>query len=175
MNVEALGNCHSLKIGLSLGFSFMNLDYALSLMNDLPVLIQSELEVPSYAHPGDAGCDLRSSHAAVIQPGERVSVSTGISIAIPDGYVGLVHSRSGLAANHGVIVLNSPGTVDAGYRGEIRVTLLNTDSSRAFEIEPGDRIAQLLFQKVESARFIQVDVLPGTDRGDRGFGSTGTK
>lgn len=131
--------------------------------------------MPVYAHPGDAGCDLRSSHAATIEPGERLTVSTGISIAIPAGYVGLVHSRSGLAANHGVVVLNSPGTVDAGYRGEIRVTLLNTDKSKAFEVQPGDRIAQLLVQRVERAHFIEVDILPETERGQQGFGSTGTK
>lgn len=131
--------------------------------------------MPVYAHPGDAGCDLRSSHAATIEPGERLTVSTGISIAIPAGYVGLVHSRSGLAANHGVVVLNSPGTVDAGYRGEIRVTLLNTNKSKAFEVQPGDRIAQLLVQRVERARFIEVDILPETERGQQGFGSTGTK
>jgi len=144
-------------------------------MNDLPILINSTNGVPVYAHPGDAGCDLRSSHAATIEPGERLTVSTGISIAIPAGYVGLVHSRSGLAANHGVVVLNSPGTVDAGYRGEIRVTLLNTDKSKAFEVQPGDRIAQLLVQRVERARFIEVDILPETERGQQGFGSTGTK
>ena len=144
-------------------------------MNDLPILIKSTNGVPVYAHPGDAGCDLRSSHAATIEPGERLTVSTGISIAIPAGYVGLVHSRSGLAANHGVVVLNSPGTVDAGYRGEIRVTLLNTDKSNAFEVQPGDRIAQLLVQRVESAHFIDVDILPETERGQQGFGSTGTK
>ena len=131
--------------------------------------------MPVYAHPGDAGCDLRSSHAATIEPGERLTVSTGISIAIPAGYVGLVHSRSGLAANHGVVVLNSPGTVDAGYRGEIRVTLLNTDKSKAFEVQPGDRIAQLLVQRVERAHLIEVDILPETERGQQGFGSTGTK
>lgn len=131
--------------------------------------------MPLYAHSGDAGCDLRSSHAAIIEPGERLTVSTGISIAIPAGYVGLVHSRSGLAANHGVVVLNSPGTVDAGYRGEIRVTLLNTDKSKAFEVQPGDRIAQLLVQRVERAHFVEVDILPETERGQQGFGSTGTK
>jgi dUTP pyrophosphatase len=144
-------------------------------MNSLPILILSASGVPVYARPGDAACDLRSSHDAVIEPQQRVTVSTGISIAIPDGYVGLVHSRSGLAANHGIMVLNSPGTIDAGYRGEIRVTLLNTDTSKAFEIKSGDRIAQLLFQKVEKASFIEVDVLPGSDRGENGFGSSGVK
>jgi dUTP pyrophosphatase len=175
MKVATLGSCHSLNKGFSGWVSFMNLDYAQSLMKDLPILISSPNGVPVYAHAGDAGCDLRSSHAAVIEPGERLTVSTGISIAIPAGYVGLVHSRSGLAANHGVVVLNSPGTVDAGYRGEIRVTLLNTDKNKAFEVQPGDRIAQLLFQKIDIARFIEVETLPATERGENGFGSTGTK
>lgn len=151
----------------------MNLDYALSLMRDLPVLIVTSGDVPKYAQPGDAGADLRSSQAIVIQPGERATVSTGMAIALPAGYVGLVHSRSGLAAKNGIMVLNSPGTIDAGYRGEIKVTLLNTDKSQPFEIKVGDRIAQLLVQQVEQARFIQVEFLPDSNRGDGGFGSTG--
>jgi dUTP pyrophosphatase len=151
----------------------MNLDYALSLMRDLPVLIVTSGDVPKYAQPGDAGADLRSSQAIVIQPGERATVSTGMAIALPAGYVGLVHSRSGLAAKYGITVLNSPGTIDAGYRGEIKVTLLNTDKSEPFEIKVGDRIAQLLVQQVEQARFIQVEFLPDSNRGDGGFGSTG--
>jgi dUTP pyrophosphatase len=151
----------------------MNLDYALSLMRDLPVLIVTSGEVPKYAQPGDAGADLRSTQAIVIQPGERATVPTGMAIALPAGYVGLVHSRSGLAAKNGIMVLNSPGTIDAGYRGEIKVTLLNTDKSEPFEIKVGDRIAQLLVQKVEQARFIQVEFLPDSNRGDGGFGSTG--
>ena len=151
----------------------MNLDYALSLMRDLPVLIVTSGDVPKYAQPGDAGADLRSSQAIVIQPGERATVSTGMAIALPAGYVGLVHSRSGLAAKNGIMVLNSPGTIDAGYRGEIKVTLLNTDKTEPFEIKVGDRIAQLLVQQVEQARFIQVEFLPDSNRGDGGFGSTG--
>jgi dUTP pyrophosphatase len=151
----------------------MNLDYALSLMRDLPVLIVTSGDVPKYAQPGDAGADLRSSQAIVIQPGERATVSTGMAIALPAGYVGLVHSRSGLAAKNGIMVLNSPGTIDAGYRGEIKVTLLNTDRTEPFEIKVGDRIAQLLVQQVEQARFIQVEFLPESNRGDGGFGSTG--
>lgn len=151
----------------------MNLDYALSLMRDLPVLIVTSGDVPKYAQPGDAGADLRSSQAIVIQPGERATVSTGMAIALPAGYVGLVHSRSGLAAKYGITVLNSPGTIDAGYRGEIKVTLLNTDKTEPFEIKVGDRIAQLLVQQVEQARFIQVEFLPDSNRGDGGFGSTG--
>lgn len=151
----------------------MNLDYALSLMRDLPVLIVTSGKVPKYAQPGDAGADLRSSQAIVIQPGERATVPTGMAIALPAGYVGLVHSRSGLAAKNGIMVLNSPGTIDAGYRGEIKVTLLNTDKSEPFEIKVGDRIAQLLVQQIEQARFIQVEFLPDSNRGDGGFGSTG--
>lgn len=142
-------------------------------MRDLPVLIVTSGEVPKYAQPGDAGADLRSTQAIVIQPGERATVPTGMAIALPAGYVGLVHSRSGLAAKNGIMVLNSPGTIDAGYRGEIKVTLLNTDKSEPFEIKVGDRIAQLLVQKVEQARFIQVEFLPDSNRGDGGFGSTG--
>jgi dUTP pyrophosphatase len=153
----------------------MNLDYALTLMDDLQILITTTSGIPVYAHPGDAGCDLRSSQAGVIEPGERLTVSTGVRIAIPDGFVGLVHSRSGLAAKHGIKVLNSPGTVDAGYRGEIQVTLLNTDKSSPFKIEVGDRIAQMVFQRVERARFIEVDHLPESHRGEQGFGSTGSK
>ena len=153
----------------------MNLDYALSLMSDLPVLIVTSGDVPRYAQPGDAGADIRSSVSLVIAPGERATVSTGMAIALPAGYVGLVHSRSGLAAKNGIMVLNSPGTIDAGYRGEIKVTLLNTDKSEPFEVKIGDRIAQLLVQQVEQAKFIQVDFLPDSNRGDGGFGSTGVQ
>ncbi len=140
---------------------------------DLEVLIiaQDGFE-PIYAKPGDAGCDLRSTQKLVISAGERMLVPTGVKIAMPDGYVGLVHPRSGLAAKHGITVLNSPGTVDAGYRGEIMVTLLNA-SSEDFAIEIGDRIAQLLFQKVERARFVAVGELPESSRGESGFGSSG--
>lgn len=129
--------------------------------------------LPSYSHPGDAGADLRASESAVIPPHGRATIGTGIRIALPDGFVGLVHPRSGLAAKHGVTVLNGPGTVDAGYRGEIRITLLNTDPSTPFEVAPGDRIAQLVVQRVARASFVEVAELPGTARGDGGFGSTG--
>ena len=129
--------------------------------------------MPTYAHPGDAGADLRSSESGVIPPGERRMFKTGISIAIPDGYVALVHPRSGLAAKHGITVLNTPGTVDAGYRGEVAVTLLNTDKVNEFKVEVGDRIAQIVFQAVEVAEFITVEHLPDTHRGTGGFGSTG--
>lgn len=142
-------------------------------MKDLSVLIVTGHELPSYAHPGDAGADLRSTEALVIPPGERRTVGTGVAIALPDGYVGLVHPRSGLAAKHGITVLNSPGTVDAGYRGEIKVTLLNTDLNHAFKIEAGDRIAQLIIQQVVRANFVKVDRLPDSHRGQGGFGSSG--
>jgi dUTP pyrophosphatase len=140
---------------------------------DLEVLIiaQDGFE-PIYAKPGDAGCDLRSTHQLVIGAGERMLVPTGVKLAMPDGYVGLVHPRSGLAAKYGITVLNAPGTVDAGYRGEIMVTLLNT-SAENFPIQIGDRIAQLLFQKVERARFVAVGELPESSRGESGFGSSG--
>lgn len=144
-------------------------------MKDLPVLIVASGELPGYAHPGDAGADLRSSESVVIPPGERRTVGTGVAIALPDGFVGLVHPRSGLAAKHGITVLNAPGTVDAAYRGEIKVTLLNTDLHHAFEISVGDRIAQLLLQSVEKAHFIEVDRLPDSHRGEGGFGSTGVR
>ena len=127
---------------------------------------------PTYAKPGDAGADLKSTEDHVIPSGERQLVKTGVKIAMPDGFVGLVHPRSGLAAKNGITVLNTPGTVDAGYRGEIMVTLLNT-SNESFEVRRGDRIAQLLFQKVESAEFIAVSQLPESARGDGGFGSSG--
>jgi len=139
----------------------------------LEVLIVAEPGFePVYAKPGDAGCDLRSTESLVLQAGERALVKTGVKIAMPDGYVGLVHPRSGLAAKHGITVLNSPGTIDAGYRGEIMVTLLNT-SSEDFEITAGDRIAQLVFQAVERARFVSVEILPESSRGETGFGSSG--
>lgn len=139
----------------------------------MPILIVAEPEfTPTYAHPGDAGADLRSRESVKIAAGQRLTVATGVSIAIPAGFVGLVHPRSGLAAKHGITVLNAPGTVDAGYRGEISVTLLNT-SNVDFEVARGDRIAQLVFQAIEIADFIKVETLPQSHRGDGGFGSTG--
>ena len=145
-------------------------------MTKLPVLTVADPEfLPTYALPGDAGADLRSSEAGVIPPGERRMFKTGVSIALPSGYVALVHPRSGLAAKHGITVLNAPGTVDAGYRGEIAVTLLNTDLKNEFVVERGDRIAQLVIQAVEIADFVVVEQLPGSDRGTGGFGSTGKK
>lgn len=127
---------------------------------------------PSYAKPGDAGADLRSTAELKLLAGARALVPTGIRIAMPNGYVGLVHPRSGLAVKHGITVLNAPGTIDAGYRGEVMVPLLNT-SNEDFLISRGDRIAQLVFQKVEIARFIPVAELPESSRGDTGFGSSG--
>ena len=136
------------------------------------VLIVAE-SLPSYAHPGDAGADLVSTDAVQIAPGQRVTVGTGVSIALPDGFAAFVVPRSGLAARHGITIVNSPGTVDAGYRGEIRVTLLNTDQSVPYSVAVGDRIAQLVIMPVTRARFIPVERLPGSHRGDAGFGSTG--
>ncbi len=129
--------------------------------------------VPGYAHPGDAGADLVSTDDLVLEPGQRATVGTGAAIALPDGFVAFVVPRSGLAAKHGITIVNSPGTVDAGYRGEIRVTLLNTDTRESYAISAGDRIAQLIIMPVSRARFIPVERLPGSDRGDGGFGSTG--
>jgi dUTP pyrophosphatase len=138
---------------------------------DVLILAEPGFE-PSYAKPGDAGADLRSTVSMTIEAGARALVPTGVRLALPLGYVGLVHPRSGLAAKHGVTVLNAPGTIDAGYRGEVQVVLVNT-SSAAFKIERGDRIAQLLVQSVENVRFHSVDTLPATERGDSGFGSSG--
>ena len=130
-------------------------------------------EVPAYAHLGDAGADLVSAEALTLPPGGRALVGTGVRIALPDGYVAFVVPRSGLATKHGITIVNSPGTVDAGYRGEIRVTLLNTDQNEAYDIAVGDRIAQLIVMPVSRASFIPVDALPESVRGEGGFGSTG--
>ena len=135
--------------------------------------IDPELPLPSYAHPGDAGADLVSAVEVTLQPGERSLVPTGIAVALPDGYAAFVHPRSGLAARSGLSIVNSPGTVDAGYRGEIKVLLVNLDPAAAVTLRRGDRIAQLLFQRVEHARFVEVDALPGSARGGGGYGSTG--
>lgn len=128
--------------------------------------------VPAYAHPGDAGLDLAAAETLVLEPGAHGSVGTGIAVAVPEGWVGLVHPRSGLAARDGVTVLNAPGTVDAGYRGEVRVLLVN-HGDRAVRFEPGDRVAQLVLQRVGHAVVDVVDDLDATDRGVGGFGSTG--
>lgn len=129
--------------------------------------------IPQYAHPGDAGADLTSQVSLTLQPGERAQIPTGVSIALPAGYVAYVMPRSGLALRHGISLVNSPGTIDAGYRGEISAVLINTDKSAAFEISKGDRIAQLVIQPVSTAKFVQVEELPGSHRGEGGFGSTG--
>ncbi len=131
------------------------------------------LPLPTYAHPSDAGADLVSAVDVVLAPGRRAVVPTGTAIALPDGYAAFVHPRSGLGARHGVTVVNAPGTIDAGYRGEIKVTLINTDLDEAFEVRRGDRIAQLVVQRVERVQFVEVDQLGQASRGAAGFGSTG--
>lgn len=136
-------------------------------------MLDDGLQPPAYAHPDDAGADLRSRIDFTLRPGERALIPTGVSIALPAGYAAFVHPRSGLAAKHGLTVVNAPGTVDAGYRGEIAVTLLNTDASQTLTFSRGDRIAQLVIQKVEFARFVAVEELPDSVRGAGGFGSTG--
>ncbi|MBC9945161.1 dUTP diphosphatase [Leucobacter sp. cx-328] len=128
---------------------------------------------PTYAHHDDAGADMRASESLVIGPGERAMVGTGVSIALPEGYAAFVVPRSGLAAKHGITVVNSPGTIDAGYRGEIKVVLLNTDKDKPFEVVAGDRIAQLIVMPVSKAVFTPVSELSESARGDGGFGSTG--
>jgi dUTP pyrophosphatase len=139
----------------------------------VPVVLENGAVLPAYAHPGDAGADLSCAEDVVLGPGERSTVATGVRIALPEGYAAFVHPRSGLAARHGVTVLNAPGTVDAGYRGEIRVTLLNTDRTTTVTFHRGDRIAQLVVQRVDHADFVLADELPGSVRGAGGFGSTG--
>jgi dUTP pyrophosphatase len=132
-----------------------------------------DVPLPSYAHPGDAGADLTTTEDVTLAPGERAMVPTGIGIALPEGYVALVHPRSGLAARHGLSIVNAPGTVDAGYRGEIKVMLVNLDPREPVTLRRGDRIAQLVVQQVERARFVEVERLPGSVRGEGGYGSTG--
>jgi dUTP pyrophosphatase len=145
-------------------------------MSSVEVLItrlDPELPLPRYAKGGDAGADIVSRIDITLAPGERALVPTGIAIALPDGYVALVHPRSGLAIKHGVTMVNAPGTVDAGYRGELQVILINHDKSESVSFKRGDRIAQLVIQKVERAEFVEVRDLPGSGRGSGGFGSTG--
>uniref|UniRef100_UPI003898D846 dUTP diphosphatase n=1 Tax=Nocardioides sediminis TaxID=433648 RepID=UPI003898D846 len=137
------------------------------------VRLDPDLPLPSYAHPGDAGADLHTTVDVSLAPGERALVPTGIGVALPEGYVALVHPRSGLAARHGLSIVNTPGTVDAGYRGEVKVMLINHDPVTAVELRRGDRIAQLVFQRVERARFVEVGQLPESVRGPGGYGSTG--
>jgi dUTP pyrophosphatase len=135
--------------------------------------LDASVPIPSYAKAGDAGADLATRIDFTIQPGERMLVPTGISIALPNGYVALVHPRSGLAIKHGISMVNTPGTVDAGYRGELQVILINHDLTQPISFKKGDRIAQLIIQKVEHAQFIEVENLPGSERSADGFGSTG--
>jgi dUTP pyrophosphatase len=136
--------------------------------------LDRELPLPRYAHAGDAGIDLYARVSVTLKPGERALVPTGIAVAIPSGCVGLVHPRSGLAARHGVTLVNAPGTIDAGYRGEVKVILANTDLHDPVTLDRGARIAQLVIQRVETAEIVEVDTLPVSTRGAGGFGSTGT-
>ncbi|MFJ8045297.1 dUTP diphosphatase [Kitasatospora sp. NPDC096147] len=135
--------------------------------------IDPEIPLPAYEHPGDAGADLRTTVDAELAPGERILLPTGIALALPDGYAAFVHPRSGLAVRCGVALVNAPGTVDAGYRGEIKVIVVNLDPRETVTFRRGDRIAQLVIQQVEKARFHEVAELPGSARGEGGFGSTG--
>lgn len=140
------------------------------------VRLDPDLPAPSYAHPGDAGADLHAAVDCTLAPGERVLVPTGIAIALPDGHVGMVHPRSGLAHRQGLSIVNAPGTIDAGYRGEIKVCLVNLDREQPIVVHRGDRIAQLVIQRFEQADFAEyadVDSLPSSERGADGYGSTG--
>jgi dUTP pyrophosphatase len=144
-----------------------------STVDVLVTLLDEGVPAPSYAHPGDAGADLVTTVDVELAPGERSLVPTGIAIALPEGYAAFVHPRSGLAAKHGVTVVNAPGTIDAGYRGEVKVILANTDPRETVRLQRGDRVAQLVVQKVEHARFLVARNLPGSHRGGGGFGSSG--
>jgi len=135
--------------------------------------LDPSVPLPKYGKPGDAGADLASRIDFTLPAGERALIPTGISVALPPGYVALVHPRSGLAIKNGISMVNTPGTVDASYRGELQIILINHDMSEDFVIKKGDRIAQLVIQKVEQAEFLEVEALPGTDRGAVGFGLTG--
>lgn len=135
--------------------------------------LDPDLPVPAQARPGDAGVDLHARQDVRLEPGERALVPTGVALALPEGYAGFVHPRSGLAARHGITIVNAPGTVDAGYRGEILVNLLNTDTRAAVQLARGDRIAQLVVQAVTRPEFVEVDELPPSERGSGGHGSTG--
>ena len=141
---------------------------------DLPVRrLRPDVPLPGYAHPGDAGADLRAADDVELLPLGRAVVPTGLAVAVPEGYAAFVHPRSGLASRHGVTVANAPGTIDAGYRGEIMVALVNLDPTSAYQVKRGDRIAQLVVQPVVAARFTAVDDLPASPRAAGGFGSTG--
>jgi dUTP pyrophosphatase len=135
--------------------------------------LDPDVPLPTYAHPGDAGADLVTTVDATLTPGQRALLPTGLAIALPDGYAAFVHPRSGLAARFGVSLVNAPGTVDAGYRGEIKVSVINLDAQTPVTFQRGDRIAQLVIQEVVHAQFHEVDRLPGSARAAGGFGSTG--
>ena len=135
--------------------------------------LDPELPLPTYARPGDAGLDLLAAEGVELKPGERAAVATGIAVAIPEGFAGFVHPRSGRALKEGLTVANAPGTIDAGYRGEVKVILVNLDPNEPVYVTRGDKIAQLVVQKVETAELVEVSELPSSDRGDGGFGSTG--
>jgi dUTP pyrophosphatase len=135
--------------------------------------LDPELPLPSYAHPGDAGADLYAREGVTLKPGERRLVPTGIALALPEGYVALVHPRSGLAHRSGLSIVNAPGTIDAGYRGEVQVCLVNLDPATPIELRRGDRIAQLVIQQFETATFVEVEDLPDSARGAGDYGSTG--
>lgn len=143
---------------------------------EVPVLLHrldDALPVPGRAHPGDAGVDLYARESVTLAPGRRALVATGVAIALPDGYAAFTHPRSGLATRHGITIVNAPGTIDAGYRGEIMINLLNTDPSEAFTVQRGDRIAQLIVQPVSVVAFTEVTTLPGSARGTSGHGASG--
>ena len=134
--------------------------------------LREDAVVPSRAYDGDAGLDLASCDRVLLGPGERATVGTGLAVAVPDGYAGFVQPRSGLASRHGITIVNAPGLVDSGYRGELRIVLLNTDAHESFEVEPGMRIAQLVVVPIAGAEPVEVEELPETERGVRGFGSS---
>ena len=143
-------------------------------MNVLITRLDPDLPLPHYAKPGDAGADVYSRIDYELKAGERALIPTGIAIALPEGYVALMHPRSGLAIKYGISMVNTPGTIDAGFRGELQVILINHDLTETFVIKRGDRIAQIVFQKVERAEFVEVESLPGSGRAHGGFGSTGS-
>ena len=143
-------------------------------MIELPVRrLRDDAVLPSRAYPGDAGLDLAACETRELAPGERAVIPTGLAVAIPEGYAGFVLPRSGLARRHGVTIVNTPGLIDSGYRGELEVTLLNTDAAAAFVVEPGMRVAQLVVLEVPEARVVEVGELPASERGSGGFGSSG--
>ena len=143
-------------------------------MIDLPIArLRENASMPARAYDGDAGLDLSACERVVIGPGERAAVGTGLAVAVPEGHAGLVLPRSGLAAKHGISIVNAPGLVDAGYRGEVKVLLLNTDQAESFTVEPGMRVAQLVVVSLPGVRLVEFDELPTSDRGAGGFGSSG--